>query len=151
MSAFWEGMEYYRLYHIDHRVDWNDSRQLDGKTRTSLLILQTVVSCAFLTLSTKFINDICPSPIQTRFYELYLFISGVWTSRFLYRILSIIGAHALLYFAAYRMTQIAENLQFLFISSGNINLIYVAGLTIYSILITIPQMVSIQYYGIRCL
>nr|CDS27120.1 conserved hypothetical protein [Hymenolepis microstoma] len=124
--------------------------QLDGKTRTSLLMLRTVVICAFLTLLINFIGDICSSSIETGIYGLDVFICGVWGSRFIYWIFSIVGAHALIYFATYRTIQIAENLQLSFATSANIDLIYVAGLTIYSIMITIPQIFSVQCSGVGC-
>ncbi|VDO15156.1 unnamed protein product [Rodentolepis nana] len=124
--------------------------QLDGKTRTSLLMLRTVVICAFLKLLINFIDDICPPSIETGIYGLDFFICGVWESRFVYWIFSIVGAHALIYFAAYRTMQIAEHLQFSFATSANIDLIYVAGLTIYSVMITFPQIVSVQFYGVGC-
>ncbi|KAL5969448.1 hypothetical protein TSMEX_002820 [Taenia solium] len=124
--------------------------QLDGKTRTSLLMLRTLVICAVLQLIINLIADIYPYPIRTASYGFNIFMCIIWTSRFAFWIFAIIGAHAQLYFSTHRTLQIVANLQLSFASSRNVDLVYIAGLTLYSAIITVPQVFTIEYDGDRC-
>lgn len=124
--------------------------RLDGKTRTSLLMLRTLVICAVLQLIINLIADIYPHPIRTASYGFNIFMCVVWTSRFTFWIFAIIGAHAQVYFCTNRTIQIVANLQLSFASSRNIDLIYIAGLALYSAIITLPQVFTIEYDGDRC-
>ncbi|VUZ50050.1 unnamed protein product [Hymenolepis diminuta] len=124
--------------------------KLDGKTRTSLLMLRTMTICTFMQLLINFLNNIYPYPINTASTEFNLFICGLWSSRFLYLTFAIIGVHAFVYFSTNRTMQIVENLQFSFASSRNIDLVYIAGFTVYSMVITVPQTLTLNYGKSSC-
>ncbi|VDM18220.1 unnamed protein product [Hydatigera taeniaeformis] len=124
--------------------------RVDGKTRTSLLMLRTLSICSVLQLIINLLGDIYPHQIRTGNYGFNIFLCVVWTSRFSFWIFAIIGAHALIYFSTNRTIQIVANLQLSFASSRNIDLVYIAGLTLYSAIITVPQVFTLNYDGDRC-
>ncbi|EUB56585.1 hypothetical protein EGR_08551 [Echinococcus granulosus] len=124
--------------------------RLDGKTRTSLLMLRTLAICSVLQLIINLIGDIYPYSIRTGSYGFNLFLCALWTSRFAFWIFAIIGAHAQVYLCTNRAMQIVSNLQLSFASSRNIDLVYIAGLVLYSTLITVPQAFTIVYDGDEC-
>lgn len=125
---------------------------LDGKTRTSLLMLRTTQICSFLQLLLKFIDGIFPFPINTSSTEFNLLICGLWSSQFLHMVLAITGINIFIFFGLNRTVQIVENLQYSFASSRNADLVYIAVLSLYSTLISVPQIFTINFAksGCRC-
>lgn len=124
--------------------------QLDGKTRTSLLMLRTLTICSFLQLLINFINNVNPQGVFISDYYFNLIVCIFWKSRFIYWIFTIIAIHAQVYFSTNRTMQIVGNLQLSFASSRNIDLVYIAGLVAYSTIVTIPQVFTIVYEDDRC-
>ncbi|KAM7535577.1 hypothetical protein Aperf_G00000104626 [Anoplocephala perfoliata] len=124
--------------------------RLDGKTRTSLLLLRTMLICTFLLLLSLLIYDIYPYPVNTASAEFNLFMCGLWSSRFLHTVLAVTNIHAFLYFAFNRTMQVVENLQFSFSSSRNADLVYIAGLFLYSAFICIPKIFTKDYVKSGC-
>lgn len=124
--------------------------RLDGKTRTSLLMLRTMAICTFMQLLINFLEDVNPYSVNTPSAEFNLFVCGLWTSRFIHLIFYVIGIHAFVYCSTNRTMQIVENLQFSFATSRNIDLVYIAGFTLYSLVITAPQIFTLNYNKFNC-
>ncbi|KAM7536025.1 hypothetical protein Aperf_G00000104661 [Anoplocephala perfoliata] len=124
--------------------------RLDGKTRTSLLLLRTMLICTFLQLLVIILNEIFPYPINTDNTGFNLFMCGFWSSQILHMVLAVTGIHVFVYFSLNRTMQIVENLQFSFASSRNADLVYIAGLFLYSAIIAMPQIFTIDFSKNGC-
>lgn len=125
---------------------------IGGKTRTSLIMLRTLITCCIFIAFFSFLESLYPVLRSLGNYYLDQLLCSVLFSKFLRQAFLFIGAHAHIYFVINRTIQIVSRLQFSFATSKNIDLIYVALFVVFGILLTFPQCftVTLQNGNCRC-
>lgn len=124
--------------------------RLSGGTRTCIIMLRTLVFCSFCFLLLNFLFDLHPWPAETSWPVFNAIMCYIWTSRLLVWIIFIMEEQVLVFFIVNRTVHIVERYKFLFATSKFVDLGYVTGLVVLSVILSIPKVFIVSMDNGKC-